>query len=111
MKRLALTLAALAVFSVLTATPAKAGDIYFRGYHHSRFHDRVEHRTFHRSLIHRNAHSYPMTRYGHDRLHDALDHDAFHDHLEHRSYHRRYSPYRSHGIGYRSRDFSIFLRF
>lgn len=110
MRRLAMTLAAMAVLAV--GNSAKAD-----GWRHSRYHDDLDHREFHRELYHGDAHRYPMSWRQHERVHDELDHDRFHDYREHRSYHRyHYRPYSYYGGGYyapgigvRTGNFSLWL--
>lgn len=102
MKRLALTVGALAALACVTA-PVSASDGYYRWIikqnNHVRHHDDLDHRAFNRELRHREVHRYPMTYRQHDRLHDSLDHEAFHGRLEHREAHcsHAYTPYYRHG--------------
>ena len=108
MKRLALTVAALAALACIN-TPASASDFsrwfgpnnYVRHYNHVRHHDDLDHRSYHRQLYHREVHRYPMTYRQHGRLHDSLNHEAFHDSLEHGSAHlsHAHTPHYRFGSG------------
>ncbi len=128
MKRIALGIVALTVFTLLSKTSFADGSYsnssrsYHPGYaarvNHGQHHDDLEHRSYHRALDHRSAHRYPMTYRQHTGLHDNLDHEAFHDQVEHRGAHatgayyptryRYYSPYPT-GYGYSRGGFSLYI--
>ncbi len=101
MKRIALSIVALAALAFVVA-PTMAADGYYGARQHASQHSDLNHRAVHRAVEHHNAHHYPMNRYQHRSLHADLNHRAVHDQLEHRSTHRSYSP----GYGQSSYGFS-----